>query len=840
MSLRNSDPPGGWGSHRPPPPPPPPRSGSSLASRGSRGRQRRADPPASPNDAYTPRVHDSGSVGNISDGSPDPRPYPPPPVRSNSRPVRSSSQSVHSSGGASVAGISGAPSRFRAPPGLAPVDTDAPRRPTSAIRIYVHARGTPAEGTDFAYYFEDHTDARVSTLHTLLSEGGLTRFSRAYEGVGSFEMCKASFGQGVTHVDNVSLLPPSRTSDELLSVRATPVPEVSYRGGRGPTASVVSLPSPTRNVPKFVPEDPSGGLDLGGGMDPGGSRPFSVPVVEDDASMSSIESDLGWSIYRPFGTSALRPSRPVRRGEASTGNTGPGGAAPDPSTGRHGVTQLGFDRPFEVPGGGNNRCGVAASDLGLPTEGSGGTNIHHGVVDSGNEEDKQLIVRLQQENARLSERLLGMEDRLAASLREVGDRAAADRKRHEEAIAAEGKRYEEERQRYEEERQRHEEAMRAMMENVAKLASGQAQPVPSSPVIVDSPSSAAAASSSPVVAQNVSPSPAQEIFTSRDLTVSLDTVPLFEKGDLTKEEQFFTSVQMLLSTHSSYAVGGDGRLVTTASNKGASGRLASLLHARFMHNPDVYADLKGEPAKTYVTKLLGFELLAWAMEKYGIKTKGVDLFNYLVKLFTADQGTNSLSVYVGDLLGSRNALQAGGLVIPDIMMVLFFLQGLADRYGAIKQDFALNQDNYMSYSLDDLQKKAKGFKDGMNFFAGGICPPAPAASNARTLRSRLPRPPGISGLSHDMKALLERNLSGRDCLFCGDERHGLLIKPCKELLQRNIVVKRDPKEAKRQLEEVSKVVKKSGADGAAIRASAALVEDGILDGYDDDEFQPDT
>ena len=135
-------------------------------------------------------------------------------------------------------------------------------------------------------------------------------------------------------------------------------------------------------------------------MEPGGVRPFSVQVgaeATDAASISSIESDLGWSTFRPFGTSALRSSRLVRHDEASTSPIGPPGAAPDPSTGRHGVTKLGLDRPFEGPGGANNRCGVAASDLGLPTEGPGGTNTRRGVVDSGNGGDKHLIVRLQSE-----------------------------------------------------------------------------------------------------------------------------------------------------------------------------------------------------------------------------------------------------------------------------------------------------------------------------------------------------------------------------------------------------------------------------------------------------------
>ena len=772
MSLRNSDPPGGWGSHR--------RSGSSLASRGSRGRQRRADPPASHNDAYTPRVHDSGSVGNISDGSTDPRPYPPPPVRSNSRPVRSSSQSVHSSGGASVAGISGAPSRFRAPPGLAPVDTDAPRRPTSAIRIYVHARGTPAEGTDFAYYFEDHTDARVSTLHTLLSEGGLTRFSRAYEGVGSFEMCKASFGQGVTHVDNVSLLPPSRTSDELLSVRATspggvnpPVPEVSYRGGRGPTASVVSLPSPTRNVPKFVPEDPSGGLDLGGGMDPGGSRPFSVPVVEDDASISSFESDRGWSSFRPYGTSALRPARLVRRDEASTG-----------------------------------------------------------PANSGIEEVLTLLREERARNAELQKTLLGMEKRLADSQRESEARAAAERTRHDEAMAA----FQDQHVAAMERAQAaFAESMRGLEE---RLACAQAQPT-SPPALEDSPSPVDSDSPSTAVASGLSPPVAQiPVATdSRDLDISLETVPSFKKGDSTKTSNFITSFKMLMDTRPSYSAGEDGLLVTTEENKGRSGAVCMLLYSRVRDDPDVNADLKGEPQRTYLEQSQGFELFSWFVKKYGVKTEGTHLFGHLVKLFKAEQGSNTLSVFTGGLQESRNALVDGGMVIPNMMMVLFFLRGLnARKFGGIHQDFKVNQDKYVSCTLDELKAKALGLGRANLLLAGDACSGAPSASAARALRSRLPRPPGFPRLDSEMAALIERNLSGRDCIFCGDERHGLLVRPCKELLSRGIVVMRDPDKASKELKRVEASIKEAKQDGSrAIRASAAHIESGDWspDGYDD-------
>ena len=66
----------------------------------------------------------------------------------------------------------------------------------------------------------------------------------------------------------------------------------------------------------------------------------SSPVVEESVAASSTAPTIPDEEDKPSGDLT------------ATGNTGPGGAAPDPSTGRHGVTQLGFDRSFEVPGGG--------------------------------------------------------------------------------------------------------------------------------------------------------------------------------------------------------------------------------------------------------------------------------------------------------------------------------------------------------------------------------------------------------------------------------------------------------------------------------------------------------
>ena len=82
-----------------------------------------------------------------------------------------------------------------------------------------------------AYYFADHTDPRVSELNALMLSGGTTRFSRAYEDVGSFEMCRAIFGQGVTHVDKFPFLSARGASDELLSVRSMPLGGGSSRLG---------------------------------------------------------------------------------------------------------------------------------------------------------------------------------------------------------------------------------------------------------------------------------------------------------------------------------------------------------------------------------------------------------------------------------------------------------------------------------------------------------------------------------------------------------------------------------------------------------------------------------
>ena len=71
----------------------------------------------------------------------------------------------------------------------------------------------------------------------------------------------------------------------------------------------------------------------------------SSPVVEESVAASSTAPTIPDEEDKPSGDLT------------ATGNTGPGGAAPDPSTGRHGVTQLGFDRPFEVPGGATTAAG---------------------------------------------------------------------------------------------------------------------------------------------------------------------------------------------------------------------------------------------------------------------------------------------------------------------------------------------------------------------------------------------------------------------------------------------------------------------------------------------------
>ena len=245
--------------------------------------------------------------------------------------------------------------------------------------------------------------------------------------------------------------------------------------------------------------------------------------------------------------------------------------------------------------------------------------------------------------------------------------------------------------------------------------------------------------------------------------------------------------------------------------------------------------------KTYLEKLLGFKLLSWVMGKYGVKVQGVHLSGHLVKLFIAEQGTKTLSVFVGGLQEARNALTDREMTIPDMMMVLFFLQGLnSTRYGAIQQDFALNNNSYMNLSLADLQMRASTFRTSTAFFAGSICPTAPSASNARTLRSRLPRPPppGFQRSEGEAAALIERNISGRDCIFCGDPRHGLLIRPCKKLLERDIVVRRDPEQAARDLANMREGIERSSQDGAAIRASAASLENGY-GSIEEGEFQCD-
>ena len=261
---------------------------------------------------------------------------------------------------------------------------------------------------------------------------------------------------------------------------------------------------------------------------------------------------------------------------------------------------------------------------------------------------------------------------------------------------------------------------------------------------------------------------------------------------------FFSALRMIMHTHSAFSPGEDKLLVTNATNIGASANLCLLLYSRLVSCPGVMAALKSEPQKSYVEGNMGFELLSWLQGKYGLKTTGVHVYRHLLGLFKAKQESKSLSVFVGDLEESRDALATGGMIIPDMMMSLFFILGLHDRYQTLKESFTVDCEKYMSLSLSELQEKARSFGAAMNFFSSSdTCSPAPSASAARTLRSRTPR----SRLSDaEVQEVLDKLLSGLGCVICGDERHGLLINPCMALLKRDIIVKRDPAQARTTLE----------------------------------------